>query len=473
MKRVWAGAGPISLVFLLAACVTPNPPPQIQARAVTLADGGTVLPVSYDEQRDSAMRPVRFTRAQLDVPTGSPIVTAIPNPIMCANAFGFGGTLSVSRETLGGLAYGDIFYRVFRGHGYQAIGNPDQLFAQRNDQRAEFYVAAKIEQIDLRQCQYGDGRGRALPVGTGSGRIDVSWQVFDVVNDRIVLEKRNSGIFEATSAVSTEPNLWVQQAFADAANKLAADPAVRARLREAPARRREVIAQRPDSGEMSVLSLRKAPPLTGSFEQNVDRIRGATVLFDLGDGHGSGFLISSGGLVLTNYHVVRNQRFHRVKLVTGRTVVGEVLRAQPERDVALVQIEGSGYPFLPIREEAAKLAEPVFAVGAPQDKSMGWTITRGIVSAYRQAGEMFGRYRLTDDMIQADIVIHGGNSGGPLVDSRGNVVGIAAIGIDVFTGDRGNANLNGFIPIGDGLGKINIKLVNDLEFQSLQRTSAR
>src|SRR3546814_13770897 len=68
--------------------------------------------------------------------------------------------------------------------------------------------------------------------------------------------------------------------------------------------------------------------------------------------------------------------------------------------------------LLPVRETPVRVAEEVYAVGAPRMKELGWTVTRGVVSSYRQA---MPPEQL--DYIQADVSVHGGNSGGPLLDS--------------------------------------------------------
>src|SRR3546814_13444327 len=102
-----------------------------------------------------------------------------------------------------------------------------------------------------------------------------------------------------------------------------------------------------------------------------------------------------------------------------RAVVGEVLQVDEQRDVALVKLEGAGYPALPVRETPVRVAEEVYAVGAPRMKELGWTVTRGVVSSYRLA---MPPEQL--DYIQADVSVHGGNSGGPLLDRAGNGVGI-------------------------------------------------
>jgi S1-C subfamily serine protease len=94
-------------------------------------------------------------------------------------------------------------------------------------------------------------------------------------------------------------------------------------------------------------------------------------------------------------------------------------------------------------------------------------VTRGVVSAWRPARLPEQPY----DLIQADVAIHGGNSGGPLMDRHGNVVGIAVLGWRMNTGQR-NSSLNGFIPILDGLDKLGLDLTDPGVAGRRQRVSA-
>jgi len=124
-------------------------------------------------------------------------------------------------------------------------------------------------------------------------------------------------------------------------------------------------------------------------------------------------------------------------------------RFHTHRDVALVKVDAGGLKPLPIRSSIVSHAEEVYAVGTPFDESLQSTITKGIVSGIRTE-EKSGL-----KLIQSDVDIHGGNSGGPLLDSQGNVVGISVSGIGLR---KLSAGLNFFIPIIDGLEWLNVKI---------------
>ncbi len=140
------------------------------------------------------------------------------------------------------------------------------------------------------------------------------------------------------------------------------------------------------------------------------------------EGSGSGFLFTPDGYLLTNHHVVQGQQRVRVRLVEGGELTGRVVGADPWTDIAVVQAEGGGLPFAKLGDSARlRVGQLVVAIGSP----LGFesTVTAGVVSAVgRTLRSVTGH--MVDNVIQTDAALNPGNSGGPLVDSRGLVVGI-------------------------------------------------
>jgi serine protease Do len=159
---------------------------------------------------------------------------------------------------------------------------------------------------------------------------------------------------------------------------------------------------------------------------------------------GSGFIIDASGLVVTNNHVVGNARTVTVQLSDGREFEGAVLGRDPQTDVAVVRINrrngDDGASFKAVTwgdSDRARVGDSVFAVGSPF--GLGNTVTSGIVSARgREIGA--GPY---DDFLQVDAAINSGNSGGPLFDARGRVVGVNTA---IFSPSGGNVGIGFAIP---------------------------
>lgn len=138
---------------------------------------------------------------------------------------------------------------------------------------------------------------------------------------------------------------------------------------------------------------------------------------------GSGVLISSDGYIVTNHHVVDKATKLKVKLYDGRTLPAKLIGTDPTTEVALIKIEGSGFPTLAFGDSnALRLGEWVLAIGSPFDLQS--TITAGIVSAKsRNLGAIPNQYRV-ESFIQTDAAVNPGNSGGALVNTAGELVGI-------------------------------------------------
>lgn len=141
---------------------------------------------------------------------------------------------------------------------------------------------------------------------------------------------------------------------------------------------------------------------------------------------GSGVIISSDGYIVTNNHVINNATTLSVKLHDGRTFEAKVIGSDPATDVALIKIEAEGLPTLPFgSSDDLRLGEWVLAIGYPMDLQS--TITAGIVSAKaRHLGAIDNKSGI-ESFIQTDAAVNPGNSGGALVNTRGELVGINTI----------------------------------------------
>lgn len=156
-------------------------------------------------------------------------------------------------------------------------------------------------------------------------------------------------------------------------------------------------------------------------------------------GQGSGFIVSSDGLILTNAHVVREAKEVTVKLNDRREYSAKVLGSDTTTDVAVLRIDAKNLPTVRLGDpQALEVGDPVLAIGAPYGFEQ--TATSGIVSAK-------GRSLPGDAMvpfIQTDAAVNPGNSGGPLFDGSGAVVGINA---QIYSQTGGFQGLSFAIPI--------------------------
>ena len=141
-------------------------------------------------------------------------------------------------------------------------------------------------------------------------------------------------------------------------------------------------------------------------------------------GFGSGVIISTDGYIVTNNHVIDKADVISVKLNDGREFKGRVVGADPSTDLALVKIEGEDLPTIPVGDsDQLKIGEWVLAVGNPFN--MTSTVTAGIVSAKARSLGVYNNG--VESFIQTDAAINQGNSGGALVNARGELVGINSV----------------------------------------------
>ena len=142
-------------------------------------------------------------------------------------------------------------------------------------------------------------------------------------------------------------------------------------------------------------------------------------------GFGSGVIISKDGYIVTNNHVIDGADEIIVKLNDNREFKGRMIGTDPNSDLALVKIEGDDFPTIPVGDsDALKVGEWVLAVGNPFN--LNSTVTAGIVSAKARS---LGVYNIggVESFIQTDAAINQGNSGGALVNAKGELVGINAV----------------------------------------------
>ena len=142
-----------------------------------------------------------------------------------------------------------------------------------------------------------------------------------------------------------------------------------------------------------------------------------------GAGTGSGVIFASDGRVLTNEHVVRGSRLVRVTLADGRRFQAGVEYGDAPVDLAVLRIGALGLPVAELNAGPLRVGQLVIAIGNPY--GLNWTVTAGVVSALGRTLDAGPSFRLTD-LIQMDTPVNPGNSGGPLVDAGGRVVGITS-----------------------------------------------
>ena len=170
---------------------------------------------------------------------------------------------------------------------------------------------------------------------------------------------------------------------------------------------------------------------TGELADNAAEWKKAVVLVRSRTGHGTGFFIGP-GLLLTNHHVVHDEKTVQVQIEENKTIrihKAEVLASQEVPDVALLQVEWKANTSLPIGDsDLCKELQEVVMIGYPAFDRPAATFVKGHISSTSGAPEDIEEAKAFDTF-QLNIEATGGNSGGPVVDTNGSVVGMLTFGI--------------------------------------------
>jgi S1-C subfamily serine protease len=162
---------------------------------------------------------------------------------------------------------------------------------------------------------------------------------------------------------------------------------------------------------------------------------------------GSGLVIDKAGHIVTNYHVIEGARSVEVSFSNNESLKARIVGSDPSTDVAVLKVDAHSRALTPLRlgnSDDVRVGDPVIAIGNPF--GLERTVTTGIVSALQRVIQAPNDFSI-DHVIQTDAALNKGNSGGPLLDSRGDVIGVNS---QIQTGDpnaQGNVGIGFAVPI--------------------------
>jgi serine protease Do len=329
-----------------------------------------------------------------------------------------------------------VFAREMKTAGFS--DGSDELFANPDEAELDYAIGARIKAADGRVCGWANPNGP--PLWKGTMVLTIQWQIYERARRRVVATVETTAGYEVRDFSTTGNRSMLIESFGQNARALAAADEFRKIFiippQEARAQQDRTAAKTPIL--VAGLGQGRPPPIAEAT--------GSVVVVHASGGMGSAFLVSPDGYLLTNAHVVGTDAKVRVHWSDGFETEGEVVRVQKARDVALVRTGPHGRTPLPLRTAKATPGEAVFAIGAPLQEALQGTVTKGIVSANRILDGF--------SFIQSDVAVTHGNSGGPLLDEKGLVIGLTDLG---YRPDGVPENINFFIPIGDALDFLNLK----------------
>ena len=461
---------PLCLLLFTASCA------EIVVKHVDYKDG-------IEIPEDAHPAPIKLSKIKIFLPPGTEI--GLESGI---GPWWFGGICSarnypVSRNILFRKFESEYLQQSFadalESQGYDVTNDVEQDFEYEDElARAEYFISARIKDVDLDLCRRGriklfDAYPSSPNAIKGKLYMQIEWSVYDALKRTVVYKTTTEGYTRRDYPNIEGLKLLMMDAFEMAAHNLGADQHFYNLIVEghkpppnvyAPFGAHKKKAPRPRQFDpLEDVTINNPPLRTQSFQKIAeDKRRNAVTIQKLG--HGSGFFISKEGHIITNQHVVGySDRIRIVLADKKKSFTAEVLRIDKARDVALLKLTDpsklpksylDNMPLLPIRTELPKVSEDVYAIGTPKHRDiLDNTVSKGIVSNHRT----YKHDGIALDFIQADVNVHGGNSGGPLLDKNGNIVGITVIAL--FPDPDNHAiNLNLFIPIEEALKALDITL---------------
>lgn len=397
-------------------------------------------------ERTESTVPIAFEKVVIKLPRGRS-VGSIQATAFCSTMDDL--MIRTGRYRLDDDTFTDIFREELLNENYNVVGDPDALFNDPSRDRARYLIAGLITEIEANICypninMFGQRMGFGSPRDSkGASYLKVEWQIYDTRNRQIVYKTDTAGSSQIITATSGSFNKVLELAFSVAVNNLMANET----FHNLMINKTTITNTDPTFGTINIGFIKA---VDDSPTREISTIKDSVVTIKTGQGHGSGFLISEDGYILTNAHVVGGSDTVAVAFENGMEVEGKVIRTAPARDVALVKIPLTKLPLLRLQTQIPTIGNTVYAVGAPLDEELHGTISSGIISSYRILKEN------GMEVIQSDVTINGGNSGGPMINQKGEVVAITVSG---YVG----SGINFFIPIQDALNKLSIEIpVNNM-----------
>jgi len=373
---------------------------------------------------------VKLTHVIAALPTGTPWLKLSTSTLCIGNSITKTWTEGRAPQDL--PPYAAAFKTELERAGYKVITPGEDNLFDAEAGAADYEIAAVItdEQIDgcISKGNLFNDRGDVR----GNSSMKIDWQLYSPIKKEVVARVSTSGSARLDDSVPGGMIRLVMESFSSNLRELAANAELRAALS----------APKPFTKGFQLPGQRSKIILNDSLKAGPRKIAdavGSVVTILTGAGSGSGFLISGDGYLLTDAHVVGDEKEVRVRWSDGLEALGQVERVFRNRDVAIIKTDPRDCAPLALKRGRVTPGQRVYAVGSPAGKDFEGTVSSGIVSADRVVDGL--RY------IQSDTMVSHGSSGGPLLDENGAVIGLT----DLAFPNDGPAGLNLFTPIGDAM----------------------
>jgi serine protease Do len=424
----------LSLTLMALCCGT----------AVAQAQGYLVDRAQREEEADKAektsIHSVKLVRVIEGVPLGTVWLKLklSRSPLVPVCIYDGLTKTSEGRKELKLPPFSEPFKAALQGDGYKVVTPSEDNLFDHESGSADLEVAAVITDVHVEGCISSGDLVNERGTVKGDGSMSVDWQVYSPINKQVVARLTTSGSSRLEEGVPGGVDRLVVASFAANARQLASNADFRAAMS----------APKPFTKGFVMPGQQDKIVLAGSLKipkRQIADATGSVVTILPGAGSGSGFLVSTDGYLLTDAHVVGDEKNVRVRWSDGLETLATVERVSEKRDVAILKTNPRDRAPLALRRGPVTLGARVYAIGSPAGRKFEGTVSSGVMSADR----VFDGLRY----IQSDTTVSHGSSGGPLLDENGAVIGLTDLAIPNTgpTGEEGPAGLNLFTPIGDAM----------------------
>jgi S1-C subfamily serine protease len=375
---------------------------------------------------------VKLTTVIWALPAGTPWLSLKHGGLICIYN-PYTESASGERQKQDPSAYAPPFKTELERAGYKVVTAGEENLFDAAASSSDYQAAAVITDARIDGCVSLGGLSSDRGSVRGDSSMKIDWQVYSPIKRQVVARASTSGTAKLSSSVQGGYQRLIVEAFASNVRALAENAEFRSAL-SAPKAFTKGFSM---PGQQSKIAL--SGSLKATSRPIADAV-GSVVTILTGTGSGSGVLVSDDGYMLTNAHVVGDDKEVRVRWSDRIETLAQVIRVAKDRDVALIKTNPRERTPLAIKRGAVTPGQRVYAIGTPMDKILQGTVSSGVVSANRIIDGL--RY------IQSDASISPGSSGGALLDETGSVIGITVL--HYLNGGQ-PAGLNMFIPIGDAM----------------------
>ena len=344
--------------------------------------------------------PITFTRLIIRVPSGTQVGAHHDGLLQVPKFYHhWQSNIAVASDE-----YKIVASEHLKSRGYAVMGGDNLLFGKDESAKAQYQLGGTVQTL-----QYNTYA--PLAGNYSESTLTIEWQLYDVFRELVVHKGTTQGYGRQQGIGSA----CIQTAFLSSLDNLLADSNFVSLLRKTHGKETDERSEYSETIKIAACHSEKEIALP----KDLETVLSSVIVIQAGQAIGSGVLISSDGWALTAAHVVSGIEDVLVRLRSGIELKATISRIDTKQDVALIRLPGRGYPCLALAaNEVPNIGSDLFAVGAPAGEELAFSVTKGIVSGFREwEGKRY---------IQTDAALSPGNSGGPLLSANGLVIGIVS-----------------------------------------------